>query len=153
MRIWFDTEFIEDGRTIDLLSIGAVREDGEEFYAEVAETDRSRAHPWVAEHVLPLLTGPVRPRSDIAADLIKFAGPEPEFWAYFCSYDWVALCQLYGTMLDLPSGWPMYCRDVKQLAVEHFQVHDLSELVPQVGEHNALVDARWTRSAHLALAG
>lgn len=30
-------------------------------------------------------------------------------------YDWVVLCQLYGTMMDLPKGWPMYCRDVKQL--------------------------------------
>lgn len=28
MRIWFDTEFIEDGKTIDLISIGLVREDG-----------------------------------------------------------------------------------------------------------------------------
>jgi len=28
MKIWFDTEFYEDGRTIDLISIGLVREDG-----------------------------------------------------------------------------------------------------------------------------
>lgn len=27
MKIWFDTEFIEDGKTIDLISIGMVRED------------------------------------------------------------------------------------------------------------------------------
>ena len=39
MRICFDTEFIEDGRTIDLLSIGLVREDGATYYAEPAEAD------------------------------------------------------------------------------------------------------------------
>jgi hypothetical protein len=32
MRIFYDCEFIEDGRTIDLISIGMVREDGEELY-------------------------------------------------------------------------------------------------------------------------
>jgi hypothetical protein len=32
LRIWYDTEFIEDGRTIDLISIGMVREDGAELY-------------------------------------------------------------------------------------------------------------------------
>lgn len=28
MRFWFDTEFIENGHTIDLISIGIVAEDG-----------------------------------------------------------------------------------------------------------------------------
>ena len=35
MRIYFDTEFIEDGRTIDRLSIGMVREDGAIFDVEI----------------------------------------------------------------------------------------------------------------------
>jgi hypothetical protein len=30
MRYWLDTEFIEDGKTIDLISIGIVAEDGRE---------------------------------------------------------------------------------------------------------------------------
>jgi len=33
MRYWYDTEFIEDGSTIDLISIGIVAEDGREYYA------------------------------------------------------------------------------------------------------------------------
>lgn len=28
MKYWLDTEFIEDGKTIDLVSIGIVSEDG-----------------------------------------------------------------------------------------------------------------------------
>lgn len=61
--IAFDTEFIEDGRTIDLLSIGLVRYDGTTYYAEPAETDRTRASEWVVENVMPHLTGPVKPRA------------------------------------------------------------------------------------------
>ena len=40
MKFFLDTEFIEDGRTIDLLSIAIVCEDGREYYAEPAEADR-----------------------------------------------------------------------------------------------------------------
>lgn len=147
--IHFDCEFVEDGRTIDLLSIGMVRDDGATYYAEPAETDRSRANPWVVANVLPHLNGPVKPRAMIATEIVRFAGPDPEFWAYFGAYDWVAPCQLYGTMMDLPDGWPMWCRDVKQEADRH-GFDDLGQRVPMVGEeHNALADAYWTRRAHL----
>jgi hypothetical protein len=143
MRIYFDTEFIEDGRTIELLSIGLVREDGGTYYAEPAETDRSRASEWVLENVLPHLTGPVKPRATIAREIVSFVGDAPEFWAWYADYDWVALCQLFGTMMDLPDGWPMYCRDFKQ-SVDFFGHH-----VPkQEGvEHNALADALWLAAA------
>lgn len=42
-RYFYDTEFIEDGKTIDLISIGVVCEDGREFYAESQEAE-SRIH-------------------------------------------------------------------------------------------------------------
>jgi hypothetical protein len=145
-RLWFDTEFIDDGRTIGLLSIGVIREDGEAYYAEPAETDRGRAGPWVRENVLPRLTGPVLPQLEIAQQLVDFAGPQPQWWAYFAAYDWVALCQLYGPMMNLPDGWPAYCRDVQQLADQlHLDLE--AELPPASGAHNALRDAEWTRDA------
>src|SRR5689334_2024900 len=103
--IFFDTEFIEDGKTIDLLSIGMVRSDGATYYGECAEADLSRASEWVKANVLVHLTGETKPRAEIARDIIEFAGKSPEFWAYYADYDWVALCQLYGTMMDLPAGW------------------------------------------------
>lgn len=142
MRIFFDTEFIEDGRTIELLSIGAVRDDGAMFYAEPAETDRSRASEWVVANVLPHLYGPLVKRSKIAADFRSFVGDAPEFWAYYADYDWVALCQLYGRMIDLPKGWPMYCRDFKQWLDDHGN----PKLDKHRGvEHNALDDALWLK--------
>jgi hypothetical protein len=49
---------------------------------------------------------------------LEFAAPSerPEFWAWFASYDWVALCQLFGPMIDLPKGYPFFVRDLRQLA-------------------------------------
>ncbi len=143
MRIWFDTEFIEDGRTIELISLGAIREDGREFYLE-AECDLSRADAWVRQNVLPYIKGPQQPRTWIAQQFREFAGEKPEFWAYYADYDWIVLCQLYGRMIDLPEGWPMYCRDVKQLcdALGNPKLPKQDEL-----EHHALADAIWTKQA------
>lgn len=146
MKIWFDTEFIEDGKTIDLISIGMVREDGATLYIENSECDFMRASPWVAENVLPKLTGRAAsvPKWRIAQCVKDFAGSNPEFWAYYADYDWVVLCQLYGTMMDLPNGWPMFCLDLKQTA----HVLGNPKLPEQKsGEHNALDDALWAKSS------
>ena len=43
MKYFLDTEFIEDGKTIDLISIGIVSEDGRELYCENSDCDLSRA--------------------------------------------------------------------------------------------------------------
>lgn len=139
MRIAIDTEFIEDGRTIDLISIGLVREDGAEYYAELADCDLSRASDWVEANVLPHLTGPTKSRSLVGQEIIEFVGEKPEFWAWYADYDWVALCQIYGTMMQLPRSWPKFCRDLRQEVdrmatppIQHFE-----------DEHHALADARW----------
>lgn len=147
MRYFFDTEFIEDGVTIDLISIGIVSEDGREYYAEF-HFDRALASEWVRENVFPHLMDKPRDRYSTRREIVEFVGEKPEFWAYYADYDWVALCQLFGTMMDLPAGWPMYCRDVKQLC------DDLGnpQLPKQTStEHHALADARWTRDAWLYL--
>ena len=55
MKIWFDTEFIEDGKTIDLISIGMVREDGKTLYLENLSADLTRASDWVKDNVITKL--------------------------------------------------------------------------------------------------
>ncbi len=169
MRYFLDTEFIEDGRTIHLISIGVVAEDGREFYAESQNVDLSRANEWVQANVLPHLwnrqadkregnrwsrdggTGGFLTRHDIAGDLRRWVAQgegRPQFWGYYADYDWVVLCQLYGTMMDLPEGWPMFCMDIKQLAVSLGDPR-----LPETGrlEHHALADARWNRLAWQSL--
>lgn len=150
MRYFFDTEFIENGISIRLLSIGVVAEDGREYYAETHLAERVKnefvqVDPWLMANVVPhLRCGDfVKTRTAIAQELIEFVGPEPEFWAYFADYDWVALCQLYGRMIDLPPGWPMYCRDLRQALDEHGLINVKSEPTSEDGAaHDALADAR-----------
>lgn len=61
----------------------------------------------------------------IAEEVIKFTstsecrfveeyGDKPEFYGYYADYDWVVFCWLFGKMIDLPQGFPMYCIDLKQ---------------------------------------
>lgn len=153
MKIFFDTEFIEDGKTIDLLSIGMVREDGMSIYLENAIADVSKASPWVCENVLPHLRktpGVVLHPVDIAHIVKNFVGDKPEFWAYYGAYDWVSLCQLYGKMIDLPPTWPMFCMDIKQFAMGLGNPRLPEQLTPK---HHALNDADWTKDAYEFLVG
>ena len=148
MRYFFDTEFIEDGKTIDLVSIGIVAEDGLAYYAESSECDFDKASDWVKQNVFPHLTGARISRHKIAREIVQFVGEKPEFWAYYADYDWVVLCQLYGTMMQLPEGWPMYCRDLKQL----LDSKGNPRFEKQSGnEHNAFADAKWVRDSWLKL--
>jgi hypothetical protein len=150
MKIWFDTEFIEDGKTIDLLSIGMVTEAGDKLYMENADCDRALASDWVKDNVIPHLHGPLFPRDQIARAVKSFSGGSPEFWAYYADYDWVVLCQMFGTMMDLPSGWPMYCRDLKQLIDDRYPQGHPKPPSPVINhqEHNALADAIWTKGTY-----
>lgn len=56
-RFFIDTEFIEDGSTIDLVSIGVVCEDGREFYAQNVDCRFDLASDWVKANVYPHLAG------------------------------------------------------------------------------------------------
>lgn len=183
MRYFLDTEFIEDGKTIDLVSIAIVAEDGRELYAGRRTCKLERSDSWFKENVLPYLppktvcsrcngqgvcypsvTGRVEgdqcnqcwgwghvcddfwiDSKDIATRLLKFTNSEeygdPEFWAYYADYDWVALCQLFGRMIDLPEYFPKFCMDLKQWMVQSRMPS--SYRPKQENEHDALADAKW----------
>ena len=85
------------------------------------------------------------PISQIKREILDFIGadPSPEFWGYYADYDWVVFCQIFGAMIDLPKGWPMYCRDLKQLCDEkgNPKLPDM----PNSIEHHALYDALETK--------
>ena len=88
-RYFYDCEFIEDGTTIDLVSIGMIDETGREFYAVSTEFDPSRAIDWVRTNVLDKLPSPADPawrsRAQIRDDLLAFLtdpGESIELWAW-----------------------------------------------------------------------
>lgn len=87
--------------------------------------------------------------------------PEYEFYGYYADYDWVVFCWLFGKMKDLPTGFPMYCKDLKQLLDEKISVFCKNEIrstsftsalsrikkmdnyPKQSNEHSAICDAKW----------
>ena len=91
---------------------------------------------------------------------------KPNFYAYYADYDWVAFCWLFGKMIDLPKGFPMYSKDLKQIlddkvsvfcakeiqdtsfesAVKRIKMH--KDYPKQTNEHNALADAKWNKDLH-----
>ncbi|WP_433242452.1 hypothetical protein [Actinomadura nitritigenes] len=168
-KIYYDTEFHERGAgwPIDFISIGMHTEGGRELYAISSEfdTDAVLANPWLVRNVWPHLPtfkhgegiecGPghldrdhpdVRPRAAIARMVEEFVleEPDPLLVAWYGSYDHVVFAQLWGRMIDLPAGIPMWTYDLRQ------EVHRLgltSDDLPEQEEglHNALVDARHNR--------
>lgn len=83
-----------------------------------------------------------------------------EFYAYFADYDWVVFCWLFGKMMDLPKGFPMYCKDLKQMMDDKRIPDDKGRLVglqamksnpnypKQTDCHNALADAKWNKKLY-----
>jgi hypothetical protein len=172
-RVFYDTEFREDGHTIDLLSIGLVRDDGESYYAVVsdADWDTVRKDDWLVQNVwrslpvrgmrtdlvsvggggtrvkvtnagvLDTSSALVKPKWVIANEVRDFltSAPDLELWAWYAAYDHVALAQLWGRMIGLPKGIPMWTNDLRQEA-ERLGNPPLPEQAE--GEHNALADAR-----------
>lgn len=171
----YDTEFLEDGKRIGLISIGIVAEDGREYYAVNSDApwDRIKCHDWLVRNVLPSLPLEIdgdleeyrayqpgihpRPTLDFVSpdrsdtrvkphwvianevrDFLLAGDTLPELWADYAAYDHVALCQLWGRMVDLPEGLPMFTHDLQQM----ISVHSYVPVEQEVGQHNALEDAR-----------
>ncbi|KQB85204.1 polyadenylate-specific 3'-exoribonuclease AS [Corynebacterium oculi] len=147
MRYFYDTEFVEDGRTIELVSIGIVSEDGREYYAVSTDFDERRANPWVRENVLSKLPSPHarewKPQQEIRQEVYEFltsGAGRPELWAWVGAYDHVVLAQLWGDMAGLPREIPRYTRELKQL----WEMAGRPELpAPPTNAHDALADARY----------
>lgn len=171
MKYFYDTEFMEDGKTIELISIGIVAEDGRELYLinRDAPWRRIRKDPWLMENVvsqLPKAYGDWRnhmprdwlfnlnhptvlDRETIAIAVRQFlTGSDMELWADYAAYDHVVLAQLWGRMIHLPDGVPMFTNDLQQA----WRVAGRPELPEQAaGAHNALEDARHLKRCFEAL--
>jgi len=157
-RIFLDTEFIEDGTTIEPLSLALLTESGDCLYIVVTDTDRSKANQFVIDHVIPHLdTDPsviIREdkltylrlqRSEVGSAVLSWVQSVipsgiPEFWAYYGAYDWVLFCQLFGNMTDVPHEWPRYINDLKQ-HVTQLQVQLVKVNLGGLPEHHAVADA------------
>lgn len=96
--------------------------------------------------------------------ILDYDTKDVQFYGYYADYDWVVFCWLFGKMIDLPKGFPMFAFDLKQLLDEKAYLLlekekqyidpltldsglDIIKHMPnypkQTNEHNALADARW----------
>tara|TARA_R110000851_G_scaffold44245_3_gene108926 strand:- start:1911 stop:2858 length:948 start_codon:yes stop_codon:yes gene_type:complete len=95
---------------------------------------------------------------------------QPVFYAYYADYDWVVFCWLFGRMIDLPKGFPMYCKDLKQMLDDkqkyfndlhisksrrkgykmkpQYLIEEDDNYPNQENEHNALDDAKWNKKLY-----
>lgn len=166
---------------IDMISVGIVSEDGRTYYAISNEFNPKDADQWVKDNVIaPICIDKSYSISDlkkhvgksnnkIASDIASFFGcwqdgpinmaPEGiEVYGYYADYDWVLFCSLFGRMIDLPKGFPMYCRDLKQMFDDKISPSEIRSIgydaaverlkkkkgyPVQKDEHNALSDAKW----------
>jgi len=187
--VFYDTEFVDDGVTVELVSFGMVSlppHTGQLYYitADDHTIDRVVAHPWLSQNVLPHLPvkvaydhtrqtmdragrthTPVKywewdtahpdfalvvPKSVIRDEVRKFilARTDPQLWAYFGAYDHVAMAQLFGPMVDLPQGIPMYTNEFMQL----WRRAGNPPLPNKPKDtHNALADAAWLALAYMTV--
>jgi hypothetical protein len=164
----YDTEFIEDGHRIDLVSIGIVGPEGREYYAVVYDAPYHRTRKpefaWWRKNVWPHLptrqdtaarvpyplipdrrNPVVKMKAQIADEVAEFLtrdGP-PALWADYSAYDHVALCGLWGPMVNKPADIPYSTWDLRQ----EWERQGCPDLPQQaMGEHHALADALHAKS-------
>lgn len=151
-RFFLDTEFIEpEGdhylSAVELISIGIVDDTGREYYAVSSGFRYEALNPWLRANVLPHLGDPEKRLAppEIRQEILQFVGQAPcQFWGYYADYDWYLFCRLMGGFMGLPNNWMRCCYDVRQ-----FQEETACPTLPAAfqPQHNALVDARWTKAA------
>jgi hypothetical protein len=154
MRSWIDTEYDDSHAEVQLISLGAVAEDGREFFAISTEFDPANAKPWIKENVAPYLDprdSPAwKPRGEMASEFLAFVGDEPaEFWSLIATYDWYLLTRLlFGGLDNLPSNWPFECWDLHQW---EWRLGNPARPPHEGRQHHALDDARWHRLIYESL--
>jgi hypothetical protein len=97
-------------------------------------------------------------RKEIRNDVINFVRTAQEFvglkddaqlYGYYSAYDHVVLCWLFGRMIDLPKGFPMYTTDLKQMfdeinaKIPEGNLKSYPDYPRTQNEHDALSDALW----------
>lgn len=142
MRVFLDTEF--DGFGGKLISLALVAEDGHEFYG--VHSIPASPHPWVAEHVLPVL--PIDGHSGLPKT-------EEEFMQDFSLFIWrYPGCEVVA---DWPADFSHFCdlltfrgeADGFRIPLECTMrlLRGGPEISPEI-PHNALSDARALRDWH-----
>jgi hypothetical protein len=145
-------------------------ESGQKYYAvssdapatEIQRNPWMKANVWAYLPTTPLLNGrpcrclydhldkshpDVKSPKEIATEVSMFVRTlgslnrdDNKLWAWYSAYDHVVLCQLFGSMIDLPGHMPMVTWDLK---TEHLRQGAPALPEQDAKQHHALADAEW----------
>ena len=146
MKIFIDTEFT-DLVDMDLISIGLVTEDGQEFYAERNDFDVGLCNDFVRSEVLPLLRAPG------AAVMSKLELRRAvDVWLSQFKDNWPVIC--YDNMCDWAMLWDLYEKKTPQWLRmsnirDYLDFEKRAAFFVETGliQHHALNDAHANRCA------
>ena len=149
MRVFFDTEFTGLHKDTTLISIGMVAENGQEFYAELNDYDKSQIDAWLEANVIANLyqgnaaMNTAEAAHCVAGWLAQF--DKVEMWSDCLAYDWVLFNHLFGHAFNIP-------RNVYYIPFDICTLFAAKGIDPDVSreqfagidgaKHNALHDAR-----------
>lgn len=135
-------------------------------------------YDWTLKGFTRLINEFGKTKEQIKNEVLRFTTPKddkqsnPVFYAYYADYDWVVFCWLFGRMIDLPKGYPYYCRDLIQILHEEEtrltegdgkiryhvpgseviglfnSIKEFPDYPTQQNEHDALDDAKWNKKLH-----
>ena len=171
MNVYFDTEFSGLHKNTQLISIGLVSDDDQQFYAEITDYNKDMLGDWVKENVLSKMIREMHSedryhvpgyhtgtKKDIAEALRNWLmqWTSVTFVSDVCHYDMILLIDLFGSAFDLPGHVCPACYDINQDIAAYFNitlkqafdksreeiVNDiLNDPVDERMKHNALYDA------------
>ncbi len=171
MKIFFDTEFTGLHKNTSLISIGLVTENGNTFYVENIDYDKSQVNDWLKEHVINNtsylkdsnnmeMTSTslscfyhVESIGGIKEDLRNWLKQfdNVELWSDCLAYDWVLFCDIFGSAFDIPSNVYYIPFDICTL----FKVKGIDPDINREefsgiegNKHNALHDARVIKACY-----
>ena len=145
MKIFFDTEFTGLHKNTELISIGLIAENGNTFYGEITNYDKSQVDDWIQKNVINNLKHnghhiieETKESYEISMNFedVSFALNKwlkqfdtVEWVSDVCHYDMVLLIDLltnHGSALDLPYGKiNSACHDINQDIAEAYHISEI----------------------------
>lgn len=175
-NIFYDAEFTGLHQNSSLISIGLITEQGQQFYAEFSDYNRSQLDGWLQANVLPYcrwlsMSSPPSEviierqpahwccfgsRQEVSKLLAEWLAQfeAVQIWADCHAYDWVLFCELFGGSQHLP-------QQVSYMALDITTLFAAAGLSPQtdrqqyaqmrIKQHNALQDAQLAMACYQKL--
>lgn len=139
MKCFFDCEFTGLHKNTTLISIGIIAENGNRFYWEFTDYDKSQMNEWLRENVIAHTSYLKDKNNEMLASLssnlvysfgtkercaaelkmwLNHLGEEVELVSDVCHYDMVLFCDIFGSAFDIPKCVAPTCIDINQMIAE-----------------------------------